>query len=232
MWPPNGPYPELPMIEGDEAIETNPDQSQLVRRYTERAVSFINNNKSKPFFLYLAHNMSHVPIFASESFEGKSGKGLYVDVVQEIDWSVGQVMRALSENGTRQEHDSYIYFRRWTMARVWQSRRLCRKVEGRQRHNFRRRHPRTLHRPLAGSHQRWHNVSLYPHLCSICCRPSQRSPNRSCHLRSLMAGACCRPGREERKIFAKRSIFILATTSRPYAAGSGNFIFNILTNTW
>jgi arylsulfatase A len=99
MWPPNGPYPELPMIEGDEAIETNPDQSQLVRRYTERAVSFINNNKSKPFFLYLAHNMSHVPIFASESFEGKSGKGLYVDVVQEIDWSVGQVMRALSENG-------------------------------------------------------------------------------------------------------------------------------------
>ena len=99
MWPPNGPYPDLPMVEGDKVIETNPDQTQLVKRYTERAVSVINKNKSKPFFLYLAHNMPHVPIFASDAFKEKSGKGLYVDVIQEIDWSVGQLMKALGDNG-------------------------------------------------------------------------------------------------------------------------------------
>lgn len=99
MWPPNGPYPELPMVEGDEVIETNPDQTQLVKRYTERAVEVINRNKSKPFFLYLAHNMPHVPLFASSDAKDKSGKGLYVDVIQEIDWSVGQVMKALADNG-------------------------------------------------------------------------------------------------------------------------------------
>ena len=99
MWPPNGPYPELPMIEGDVVIETNPDQTQLVKRYTTRAVDIIRKNKTNPFFIYLAHNMSHVPIFASESFKGKSGKGLYADVIQEIDWSVGEVMKALADNG-------------------------------------------------------------------------------------------------------------------------------------
>lgn len=99
MWPPNGPYPELPMIEGDEVIETNPDQTQLVKRYTNRAVEIIKKNKTRPFFIYLAHNMSHVPIFASEAFRGKSGKGLYADVIQEIDWSVGEVMKALTDNG-------------------------------------------------------------------------------------------------------------------------------------
>lgn len=99
MWPPNGPYPELPMVEGDQVIETDPDQTQLVKRYTERAVEVINRNKSKPFFLYLAHNMPHVPLFASSNAKDKSGKGLYVDVIQEIDWSVGQVMKALADNG-------------------------------------------------------------------------------------------------------------------------------------
>ncbi|HTF21405.1 MAG TPA: sulfatase [Chryseolinea sp.] len=99
MWPPNGPYPELPMVEGDQVIETNPDQTQLVTRYTNRAIEIIRKNKSRPFFIYLAHNMPHVPIFASESFKGRSGKGIYVDVIQEIDWSVGEVMKALTDNG-------------------------------------------------------------------------------------------------------------------------------------
>lgn len=98
MWPPNGPYPELPLIEGDEVLETDPDQSELLTRYTNRAVETIRKNKSRPFFLYLAHNMSHVPIFASEAFKDKSGKGLYADVIKEIDWSVGELMKALAEN--------------------------------------------------------------------------------------------------------------------------------------
>jgi arylsulfatase A len=99
MWPANGPYPELPMVEGDQVIETNPDQTQLVKRYTHRAIDIIKKHKTQPFFLYLAHNMPHVPIFASDAFKDKSGKGLYVDVIQEVDWSVGEVMKALKDSG-------------------------------------------------------------------------------------------------------------------------------------
>ncbi|HUT24070.1 MAG TPA: sulfatase [Sumerlaeia bacterium] len=88
----------LPLIEGEEAIETNPDQSQLTRRYTERAASFIRENKDRPFFLYLPHTMPHVPIFASERFKGKSERGLYGDVIEEIDWSVGEILNTLRAN--------------------------------------------------------------------------------------------------------------------------------------
>ena len=77
----------------------DPDQSQFTRRLTERAVSFIERNHSKPFFLYVPHIMPHVPIFASEKFKGTSQRGLYGDVVQELDWSVGQIMATLQRLG-------------------------------------------------------------------------------------------------------------------------------------
>lgn len=89
----------LPLFEGDKVIETNPDQRHLTRRYTERAVEFITRNKQRPFFLYLAHNMPHTPIFASERFQGTTARGLYGDVIAELDWSVGRVLDALRENG-------------------------------------------------------------------------------------------------------------------------------------
>lgn len=89
---------DLPLIDGETAIEQNPDQAQLTQRYTDRAVAFIQQNRQRPFFLYLAHSMPHVPIFASKKFKGKSGKGLYGDVVQELDWSVGEVLKALRAN--------------------------------------------------------------------------------------------------------------------------------------
>lgn len=95
-------YPDLPMIEGDQVIDpevTAEDQKQLTTRYTERAVSFIERNKQKPFFLYLAHSMVHVPLFVSDKFAGKSKRGLFGDVTMEVDWSVGQVMAALKRNG-------------------------------------------------------------------------------------------------------------------------------------
>jgi arylsulfatase len=95
-------YPDLPMIEGDQVIDpevTAEEQKQLTTRYTERAVSFIDRNKDKPFFLYLAHSMVHVPLFVSDKFAGKSGAGLFGDVTMEVDWSVGQVMDALNRNG-------------------------------------------------------------------------------------------------------------------------------------
>lgn len=99
MWP-NHPtsknfYPELPLIENEKVIEMMPDQSQLTTRYTERAVKFIEKNKDRPFFLYLPHTMPHVPLHVSAKFKGKSKQGIYGDVIEEIDWSVGQVLETI-----------------------------------------------------------------------------------------------------------------------------------------
>jgi len=74
-------------------------QRNLTTWYTERAVEFINRHKEQPFFFYLAHSMPHVPLFVSDKFEGKSELGLYGDVIMEIDWSVGEVLRALERHG-------------------------------------------------------------------------------------------------------------------------------------
>ena len=78
---------------------TAKDQKQLTTWYTEDAVDFIDKNKDRPFFLYLPHSMPHVPIFASDKFTGKSGTGLYGDVIMELDWSVGEINKALKKNG-------------------------------------------------------------------------------------------------------------------------------------
>ena len=93
-----GTYPKLPLIEGDQVKDpdiTPEKQPLLTTWYTERAVKFIERNKERPFFFYLAHAMPHVPLFVSDKFKGKSGAGLFGDVIQEIDWSVGQVLAAL-----------------------------------------------------------------------------------------------------------------------------------------
>jgi len=89
----------LPLIEGEETIELKPDQSQLTRRYTEKAVEFIKKNKDRPFFLYLPHTMPHVPLYVSDKFKGKSKGGLYGDVIMEIDWSVGQILETVKQFG-------------------------------------------------------------------------------------------------------------------------------------
>ncbi|HMQ64147.1 MAG TPA: sulfatase-like hydrolase/transferase, partial [Flavilitoribacter sp.] len=94
-------YPTLPLIEGNEVkrhIESLDDQGMLTSWYTERAVDFIRRNKNNPFFLYLPHSMAHVPINASPKFRGKSGAGLFGDVMMELDWSIGEVMKTLKEN--------------------------------------------------------------------------------------------------------------------------------------
>ena len=101
MWPrhPESRFPDLPLMEGERKIELNPDQRKLTTAYTERAVSFIDRHKEKPFFLYVAHSMPHVPLFVSDKFQGKTGLGLYADVIAEIDWSVGQILDALKRKG-------------------------------------------------------------------------------------------------------------------------------------
>ncbi len=95
-------YPELPLIEGNETIETITsldDQDKLTTLYTEKAVDFINRNADKPFFLYVPHTMAHIPLGVSDKFRGKSEQGLYGDVMMEIDWSVGEIINAVEENG-------------------------------------------------------------------------------------------------------------------------------------
>jgi arylsulfatase A len=103
MWPRHPQqrafYPPLPLIDGDEVVERDPDQRQLTRRYTERAVGFIERHRDRPFFLYVPHTMPHVPLFASPAFEEKSGRGLYADVIAEIDWSVGEILRVIAKSG-------------------------------------------------------------------------------------------------------------------------------------
>ncbi|HXX93750.1 MAG TPA: sulfatase [Planctomycetota bacterium] len=87
------------LYRNEELLEQPTDQSRLTRRYTEEAVRFIGEHASGPFFLYLAHTFPHVPLFASPGFKGRSPRGLYGDVVEELDWSTGEVLRALREQG-------------------------------------------------------------------------------------------------------------------------------------
>jgi len=89
----------LPLMRDNEVLEWEPDQHELTQLYTAEATKFIAENKDRPFFLYLPHSMPHIPIYASKDFEGKSKRGLYGDVIAEIDWSVGQVFKALKDSG-------------------------------------------------------------------------------------------------------------------------------------
>jgi arylsulfatase len=105
MWPfhPESPdaWVDLPTIDGTEIVGYNTDQSRFTTDFTNRAVNFIERNADSetPFFLYLAHPMPHVPLFVSDERKGLSEAGLFGDVIQEIDWSVGQVLESLKANG-------------------------------------------------------------------------------------------------------------------------------------
>jgi arylsulfatase A-like enzyme len=85
----------VPLMRDGKIIEQPADQTTLTKRYTEEAVKFIAEHKTQPFFLYLAHTFPHVPLFASSDFKGKSKAGIYGDTVEELDWSVGQILEVL-----------------------------------------------------------------------------------------------------------------------------------------
>jgi len=91
-------FSDLPLYLNSKVIEKNPDQNQITKRYTEYAVQFIEKNKDNPFFLYLPHTMPHVPLGVSERFAGKTEYGRYGDVIEEIDWSVGEILSTLKKN--------------------------------------------------------------------------------------------------------------------------------------
>jgi arylsulfatase A-like enzyme len=104
-------YPPLPLIDGDSTIKilnTLEDQAMLTTLYTERATDFIDEHAGEPFFLYVAHSMVHVPLAVSEKFAGSSVQGMYGDVMQEIDWSVGEIRKSLKENGL--EKNTFIIY--------------------------------------------------------------------------------------------------------------------------
>lgn len=92
-------FPDLPTYDGNNIVGYNTDQTQFTTDYTLRAISFIQKNRTKPFLLYLAHSMPHVPLAVSDKFKGKSEQGLFGDVMMEIDWSVGEVLRTIRELG-------------------------------------------------------------------------------------------------------------------------------------
>ncbi len=93
--------PPLPLMRGETVVEEEPDQALLTQRYTQEAVEFIeeSHRAGRPFFLYLAHTAPHPPLHASARFLGKSLRGLYGDVVEELDWSTGEILRRLQELG-------------------------------------------------------------------------------------------------------------------------------------
>lgn len=92
-------YFNVPLMRGEEVIERPAEQHTITRRFTEEAVRLIKARDEKPFFIYLAHNLPHVPLFVSEDFSGVSRRGLYGDVIEEIDWSVGRVLDTLRAEG-------------------------------------------------------------------------------------------------------------------------------------
>lgn len=97
MLPPN--HPEIALMDGNDTLELSPDQTTLTRRYTERAIEFINKKKEQPFFVYLPYAMPHIPLHPGAEFAGKSKRGTYGDVVEEIDWSVGEIWKKVEEMG-------------------------------------------------------------------------------------------------------------------------------------
>ncbi|MBT5927103.1 MAG: sulfatase [Verrucomicrobia bacterium] len=98
----------VPLLRNEKVVERPVDQTTITRRYTRQAAKFIESNREKPFFLYLAHSMPHVPLFRSPQFEDHSLRGLYGDVIEEIDWSVGQLLNTLAENGL--DENTLVFF--------------------------------------------------------------------------------------------------------------------------
>ena len=99
MFDPRIDYWHVPLMRNEEEVERPADQRTVTRRYADDAVAFIESHQDEPFFLYLAHTMPHMPLFRSDAFVGRSVAGVYGDVIEEIDWTVGQVIEALDRLG-------------------------------------------------------------------------------------------------------------------------------------
>ena len=112
MWPyhptARNYFTPVPLMEGEEVIALNPDMTRLTKWYTDRAVRFIERNRERPFLLYVAYSMAHVPLFATAKHRGESGQGLYGDVMEEIDASAGTILDTLARCGI--DDDTLVIF--------------------------------------------------------------------------------------------------------------------------
>ena len=99
MMNPRPEYWTVPLLHNGTVIERPIQQATLTRRYTERAVQYIREHRDRPFFLYLAHAMPHLPLFRSTAFENRSAAGIYGDVIEELDWSTGEILNELRSSG-------------------------------------------------------------------------------------------------------------------------------------
>jgi arylsulfatase len=95
MLPPR--HPDLPLMNGNEVEELNPNQKYFTERFTREAIAFMEENKDNPFFIYLPYTMPHTPLYPGDAFKGVSRRGLYGDTVEEIDWAVGEILHSLKE---------------------------------------------------------------------------------------------------------------------------------------
>jgi arylsulfatase A len=123
MLPERG-YPDLPVYDGEKPVDYNPDQALLTQWYTQRSLDFIRENQDTSFFLYLAHSMPHVPLFTGDAYADQSRQGIYADVVEEIDGSVGTILAG-------REYARSFHLRQRAVAHLWQPRRLGWAVPGR-----------------------------------------------------------------------------------------------------
>ena len=108
FWNPKVEYWNVPLLKDQKVIEQPADQTTITKRYGQQAVKFIEANKDKPFFLYLPHNLPHVPLFRSEEFAGHSERGLYGDVIEEIDNTVGQILNTLRKHDL--DENTFVFF--------------------------------------------------------------------------------------------------------------------------
>jgi len=105
---PRAPYWNVPLMRNEAIVERPAEQTTLTSRYTDEAIGFIREHATRPFFLYFPHTFPHVPLFASEKFKGTSRRGLYGDVVEELDASVGRVLDALRREGIAEK--TFVFF--------------------------------------------------------------------------------------------------------------------------
>ncbi len=96
-------YYNVPLLRDTTVVERPVDQHTLIRRYTQETVKKIRELKDGPFFIYLAHNLPHIPLFVSDAFRNRSARGLYGDVIEEIDYGVGEILAAIREEGLEKE---------------------------------------------------------------------------------------------------------------------------------
>ena len=181
-------FPICPSSKAIGSSSVDPDQSQLTRQYTERAVRFIEGHRDTPFFLYVPHTMPHVPLFVSDRFKGSTGGGLYGDVIAEIDWSVGQILDTREAPGPGRQHAGDLHLRQRAVAVVRQPCRLCGGVPRGQGHGVRGRRARAVRRALARPHS----------------RRRRREPAGDDHRRSADVGQAGRRGLRQRRARHRR----------------------------